>query len=44
MVEDPVSGPYFDALAAADGISDKLLLHLGMHVGCTLLVLVVVGR
>jgi YjbE family integral membrane protein len=40
MVEDPVSGPYFDALAAAYGISHKLLLT-GMHIGCTLLVLVV---
>jgi YjbE family integral membrane protein len=40
MVEDPVSGPYFDALAAAYGISHKLLLN-GMHVLCTAFVLAV---
>jgi YjbE family integral membrane protein len=40
MVEDPISGPYFDALAAAYGISHKVLLT-GMHLLCTVLVLAV---
>jgi hypothetical protein len=40
MVEDPVSGPYLDALAAAYGISHKALLYAS-HVLCTLVVLCV---
>jgi hypothetical protein len=36
MVEDPVSGPYFESIAAAYGLSHKALL-LGMHVLCTAL-------
>lgn len=40
MVEDPVSGPYFESIAAAYGLSHKALL-LGMHVLCTLLVLAI---
>ena len=40
MVEDPVSAPYFDAIAAAYGLSHKMLLT-GMHVLCTVFVLAI---
>jgi YjbE family integral membrane protein len=40
MVEDPVSGPYFEAIAAAYGLSHKVLLT-AMHVLCTALVLAI---
>jgi YjbE family integral membrane protein len=40
MVEDPISGPFFDALAADYGFPHKTVL-LAMHLLCTLLVLLV---
>jgi YjbE family integral membrane protein len=39
IVEDPISGPYFDAIAATYAISHKVLVY-GMHVLGTLVVLV----
>jgi YjbE family integral membrane protein len=40
MVEDPISGPIFDAFAADYGLPHKAVL-LTMHVLCTVLVLIV---
>ena len=40
MVEDPISGPFFDAFAADYGLPHRVVLHT-MHLLCTLLVLVV---
>jgi YjbE family integral membrane protein len=40
MVEDPISGPFFDAFASDYGLPHKTVL-LAMHLLCTVLVLVV---
>jgi YjbE family integral membrane protein len=39
LVEDPVSGQYFDMLAAAYGLSHTAIVY-GMHILCTVIVLI----